>query len=143
MARFAFKPGTNKLKATAKRDLFIVSSASSPGTDGDFIINFRSNDRIDLPGDWTKRNGKPRQIKHLYANYIYSDKGFRIDNLDESAFVKKKGQTGYLGLADLEVNVSGYKRTEGLVIQYIIDTVNANNNPLVFLIDYKGPVAVI
>jgi len=79
----------------------------------------------------------------LYANYIYSDKGFRIDNLDESALVKKKGQTGYLGLADLEVNVSGYKRTEGLAIQYIIDTGNANNNPLVFLIDYKGPVAVI
>lgn len=63
VAKFVFTPGTNKFKATAKSDLFVVSSVSSPGTDADTIINYKSKDRIDLPGDWTKRNGKPRIIR--------------------------------------------------------------------------------
>jgi hypothetical protein len=142
MTEFTFKPGTNKFKATAKADLFIASGTSSKITENDRIINFGRNDRIDLPGDWANRNGKPTRIRRLYANLNFTDQNFRLDNLDVSAVVEKRGQAGYLGLLAFDIILSGSRRTKGVAINWA-DYQDSMNSTLIFLPDYNGPVAVI
>ena len=141
MATLRFNSGTDILWSTQQADTFIVTKSSSPLYENDEIINFNRNDRIDLPGDWT-RKGRPLKLHQAGALTIRD--GVIVDETiyDKSAIKFGPGNIGYVGLTGLDMKTNGM-RFKGSGLLLVRDEFNLNNNPNIFLDNYNGPVMII
>ena len=140
MATLRFNSGPDILRSTQQADTFIVTESSSPSFEADRIINFNRNDRIDLPGDWT-RKGRPltlRQAGFWTIRDDYTD--LTID--DESAFKTRPGNIGYAGLIEIDFKATGMSLKTSY-LEWFRDDFNPNNNPTIFFRNYNGPVMII
>jgi hypothetical protein len=140
MATLRFNSGTDILRSTPKADTFIVTESSSLSFEADRIINFNQNDRIDLPGDWT-RKGRPLTLRQAGALTL-RDGVFDIIVSDESAIKTRPGSIGSAGLFGLDFQGSGIS-LKGSFLAWFRDEFNENNNPAIILKNYNGPVMII
>ncbi|MFQ6538409.1 MULTISPECIES: hypothetical protein [Aphanothece] len=132
MATKFFTPGQNALRATSKADVFVASLRGAKFRDADSIINYRSNDWIDLPGSWgAGGNGATIRGSLFTASFR--------DSLSRS--IAANLRVGEAGVFTLKAG-GGWPKSKVLYYNRGSSGVDVGKDLLVILRDYGGSVNI-